>query len=399
MATKASVGHSVLVDSRAAGQAAAQAAAVELGGMAADLCLVFATANYDQEELLAGIRATIDPQPCGCTGEKIIASSIDQESSRMVAVMLAGSTSLRFEPLLVKDYGGDSASCGAELAQAVAGAPDALALLVMPDGLTGNCTEFLETLQESLALPLLVAGGTSADDFQFGHTYQYGQDGGRWSHTGALSACLIRGRGHMDVAVSHGCLPIGLERTITRASGGWVQEIDGRPAWDIFKEYLDGDPDDLNAEGIVHLCIGKRLEPKASDDYDPFVIRTPLRLDKETGALFFPSGGVPQGQRIQLTRRDPARVHESARACAESIHRRNPGREPALVIQFDCAGRGELLFGADASRHTVTPLREVLGTHLPWIGLRTYGEIAPILGRSFYHNYSVALCALYDGES
>jgi len=42
------------------------------------------------------------------------------------------------------------------------------------------------------------------------------------------------------------------------------------------------------------------------------------------------------------------------------------------------------------------PLQEVLGTGVPWVGVHTYGEIAPIGDRPFYHNYTVALCAVYD---
>ncbi len=37
-----------------------------------------------------------------------------------------------------------------------------------------------------------------------------------------------------------------------------------------------------------------------------------------------------------------------------------------------------------------------LGRETPWIGFHTFGEIAPIAGETFYHNFTVALCALYE---
>ena len=192
-------------------------------------------------------------------------------------------------------------------------------------------------------------------------------------------------------------MPIGLERTVTRAEGGWVREIDGRPAWDVFKEYLEGDPPDLQAEGVIHLCIGKPLDAEATRDYDaPHVIHTPLHLDKETGALFFPGGGLSSGERIRLTRRDAARIRESALGCARKLVR--PDQRPAAVFQFDCAGRGRALFGSYAADEIVRPLQAELGTDVPWIGFHTFGEIAPIGGRSYYHNYTVVLCALYDAS-
>jgi small ligand-binding sensory domain FIST len=190
-------------------------------------------------------------------------------------------------------------------------------------------------------------------------------------------------------------MPIGLERTVTRAEGGWVREIDGRPAWDVFKEYLEGDPPDLQAEGVIHLCIGKPLDAEATRDYDaPHVIHTPLHLDKATGALFFPGGGLSTGERIRLTRRDAARIRESALGCARKLVRQD--RRPLVVFQFDCAGRGRALFGSCAADEIVRPLQAALGTEVPWIGFHTYGEIAPIGDRSYYHNYTVVLCALYD---
>ena len=61
----------------------------------------------------------------------------------------------------------------------------------------------------------------------------------------------------------------------------------------------------------VGVGIGERLTHQ-SDDYDPFVIRTPLQLDKPTGALFFPGGGLTEGRAIQFTRRDPDKIRASA---------------------------------------------------------------------------------------
>ena len=312
----------------------------------------------------------------------------------MVAVR---ADSIQFDTFLLRDYTADPPARGAELAEKIAdrGGDDAIGLLVFPDGLTGNCTDFLRSLNERMRAPVMVAGGTSADAMVFERTYQYAEGA---VATDSISALLIRGRGSMEVAVSHGCSPIGQERVMTRADGGWVHEIDGQPAWSVFKEYIDGDPEDLNIESIVHLCIGQPLDAESAEEYAPYVIRTPLSLDKETGALFFPGGGLRSDQPIQLTRRDPARIKDSARACARRILDRQPGRDPALVLQFDCAGRGQVLFGASAAEEIIQPLQETLGNEIPWLGFHTYGEIAPIDDQSYYHNYTVVLCGVYDAD-
>ena len=189
-----------------------------------------------------------------------------------------------------------------------------------------------------------------------------------------------------------------MERIITDAGDGWVRSIDGKPTWEAFKEYLDGDPEDLNVDGMSHLCIAEAVHLEKEDRGDVAVIRNPFRLDKETGAIFFPGGDLEAGQSIRFTLRDQEWIRRSARECAAGVLASGNGRTPALVLQFDCAGRGRLLFGRSTAREIVQPLQEILGEKTPWIGFHSFGEIAPLGDKTFYHNYTVALCALYESE-
>jgi len=397
MSIRAAVGQSQLSTSFDAGRQAAASALDGLNGASPGLAIVFGTSEYDQEDLINGVREIVgDIALSGCSGEGIIVRNQSLECDYAVGVMLLSSTTLMFETFLLEEYGKDPGACGGELARLIGAKDDVIGLLIFPDGLVGNCTRFLAELESNLDVPVLVSGGTSADGMAFEKTFQYGDDG-VISH--GLAAVLIRGEGRLELAVSHGCSPIGLERTVTREQDGWVHEIDDQRAWSVFKEYLDGDPEDLNADGIVHLCIGKPIDPVDGQGYGSYVIHTPLALDKDSGALFFPSGGLSTGDKIRMTRRDPQRIKASARACADRILDQGSGQSPALVLQFDCAGRGSVLFGACAAEEIVQPLQEALGNTTPWLGFHTYGEIAPVSGRLLYHNYTVALCALYEGTS
>ena len=397
MSMTAHVGTSQHIDSTAAGREAARAALAGLHGATPAVALVFASADHDHAALLAAIQADLPGVPLvGCSGEGVIADDESNEALAAAAVMAIASTRVRFETFLFDDYARDPEGAARALAAQVnAAGLDARCLCVMPDGLRGNCTQLLHTLHELVEVPMPIVGGAAADAMTFDATYQYGA--GRVV-SGGLAALLISGPVDVEVAVSHGCSPVGLERSVTRAADGWIQEIDGQPAWDLFREYLGDGADDLNAEGIVHLCIGERLVHGAAE-YDPLVIRTPLQLDKATGALFFPGGGLTEGRAIQLTRRDPEKIRASARDTAARVQGTHPGRVPDAVLQFDCAGRGRILWGGCASGEIVAPLRRRLGAAAPWIGFHTYGEIAPIAGQPYYHNYTVALCALYEHDA
>ena len=396
MATQAGVGFSRLPDSGDAARQALSTAVDALDGADPALALIFATAAYDQNRIHATIAEQLPNVPIsGCTGEGVIAFSDSHEGELAIGVMLIASDQMQFESIVLEGYDIDSPGCGDRIAKWLSAWDDVFGLLIFPDGLVGNCSQFLSHLQQQLPDHVRVSGGTSADAMTFDRTYQYGTD--RVVSSG-IAAVAVRGRGRFEVAISHGCAPIGLERTVTRAENGWVFEIDDQRAWSVFKEYLDGDPEDLNGEGIVHLCIGEKLPPLEGEAYAPYLIHTPLSLNKETGALFFPSGGLQTGDKIQLTRRDPDRIRASARACADRLAEA-ASKQPSVVLQFDCAGRGQVLFGGCAAEQIVRPLQEALGETTPWLGFHTYGEIGPIGEQLYYHNYTVSLCALYDEES
>lgn len=396
MATAAGVGRSIAANANNAGREAAERACASLDGAEPDLCLVFGTSGYDLGGLLAGIRGvTGGARISGCSGEGIIAGPDSDERDRAVGVLAVRSDTLRFDPLLVEGYSDDPAACGREIARrvnAVAGA-DALGLLVFPDGLHGDCTRLLRSIEAGLVRPIPIVGGAAGDAMAFERTWQFLDE--RAGHD-AVAALLISGGGRLAIEVSHGCQTVGLPREVTAADGGWLREIDGRPAWSVFREFLDGNPEDLDAEGIAHLSLAEELARGDEAAYGDIIIRTPLHLDKPSGALFFPGGGIAAGTMVHIARRDPVRIRERAEACAGRLLADGRGGRPAFVLQFDCAGRGQLLFGPHAAAEIVRPLQRVIGPSVPWIGFHTYGEIAPIMGRSYYHNYTVALCGVFE---
>jgi len=169
-------------------------------------------------------------------------------------------------------------------------------------------------------------------------------------------------------------------------------EIDGRPAWEVMREYLGPEAQDLNAEGMSHLSLGQPLVPERAADNDAFVVRIPTTLEQSTGALFFPGGGLVEGERVRIMRRDADRIHRSAEQCARELAE---ARTPAFVLQFDCAGRGRVMFGNCVAEEVVQPLQRALSGATAWVGLHTFGEIASVGARLHYHNYTVALCTVY----
>jgi hypothetical protein len=395
MSTSVGIGHSQNRDSRLAGQEAGTAALVSLEGRRPSLVLMFATAGHDQAALLASVRAVTGEAPLsGCSAEGVITQAGSDEGSHAVAVMALASDELRFRTLAARGLSSDSRRCGRELAACIESSANSQLLLLFPDGLTVQSSELFAGLASALPRPIPVVGGGSGEMMHFERTYQY-RDGELLSD--GVAGVLIEGDFDAEIEVSHGCEVVGSERTVTRSEGGSVFEIDGRSAWSVVKEYLDDDAEDLDALAVSYACVAERLSPEAHGEYGPYVIRVPLRLDKSTGALFFP-GELKSGAKVYMARRDPERIRKSAVRSAERLAARRAGQAPLAMLHFDCTGRGRLLFGERTSVESIDPMQRAFGKEIPWLGFHTYGEIAPVLGRMQYHNYTVVLCAIYGRD-
>ena len=56
------------------------------------------------------------------------------------------------------------------------------------------------------------------------------------------------------------------------------------------------------------------------------------------------------------------------------------------------------MFGDRTTESIITPMQEVLGRNLPWIGFHTYGEIAPLHEKAVFHQFTVVLSAIYERQ-
>lgn len=388
----AAVGRSRNRDSVSAGHEAARDALAAIDGRAPSVLLAFATAGHDHEALLRGVREVAGAAPLvGCSVEGVITSQGSEEVTHAAVVAAIASDEVWFETFSVPGFVESPAESARALAREIRERGRTGTLLVLfPDGLGGDCRELLETLEASLGeqRPTIV-GGAAGDLLQFRQTFQYHGDR---VVSGGLSALLIGGAVDAEVVVTHGCELVGTPRTVTRAQGGWLEHIDGRPAWSFFKDYLADDTDTLEAMHVSHLLVAEKVGTSEAG-IDDFTVRVPVQLDPARGALYF-QAGIREGTRVQLAMRSPdkvcARAVESARALVE---RRGP--RPLLVLDLECAGRGAMLFGHETTSRLISPVQRELASDVPWLGVHTYGEIAPVAGRTWFHNYTAVLCALY----
>ena len=396
MAIQAGVGISHHRNPKVAGQEAVRQALAAAGVEKPDFVLTFATVGYDQAAVVKAVREATDSAPlCGCSGEGVIAGGEADESNFSVGVMAIRSDQLHFSHGLVTGLKENPTQAGRVIAEAIQPEvnSDTLALFLFPDGVTVNFDRLLAGLEGGLNLdrPLPLVGGTAGDNWAFKRAYQYCND--HVISDGVVWA-LLSGETQIAWAVTHGCVPVGVEHQVTRSQGNVIYEIDDRPVLELLKDYVTDEEIEDWAKIVMTFSFGLEV-PTHMQGYDEYLIRGMVGgKDDTTGSVTIPTE-IPEGTNIWLTRRDYEKLTKGVERAAKAI-KAQIGEEPArLVFQFDCAGRGKAILREQQKLQLLKMLRQEIGPDVPWLGFYTYGEIAPVGEHNHFHNYTVVLTAIY----
>ncbi|MFG2638907.1 FIST signal transduction protein [Streptomyces sp. NPDC048362] len=392
MATAAGVGTSHHRDPRVAGRQAAERALAEAGIDRPDFVFMGATAGYEQSAVVRAVREACGNAPLtGCSVEGTLGDGEPDESGFSVTVLTLRSQEVSFSHGLAQGLQKDSYAAGSGIGHMIGSRLSAARMLFLfPDGLTANNDRLLRGLEEALpgdwSLP--VVGGAAGDSHQYARTYQYCDDsvvsdGAAWA--------LLAGEVGVLWGVNHGCVPIGVEHTVTRAEGNTIYEIDGRPVVDVFQEYLTSEEMEDWLTAIVSLPFGFEA-PSGMDGYDRYLVRVVLSRDETKGSVTVPTEVEP-GTQVRIMRRDYDKVIAGVDGLAAQLSERLGGRTPGVIFQFECAGRGKAFLRKEPQHRLLQRLQVQLPV-APWFGLYTYGELGPVGGRNYFHNYTVVLAAL-----
>jgi len=405
MTIKVGVGKSNVKNAIEAGQIAARQAMREADVITCSFVYLFATTGYDQHLLLEGVRSVTGDAPLsGCSsggiitqegpdGEIMFPLSGTATGSEAVGVMVLYSDDVTFSNGIQQGVQENPSAVGKKIAEDInAGCPEGTHFLqLFPDGFLTNVHALFTSLEQSLTSPLPFIGGASGHNLtQSTRTYQYFN---AEVHSNAVAYVWVSGEVNYLMEVSHGCVPIGLEKKITRSEGNTVFSIEDQPTWHFFQEYLGKDVKDLTSESSPSVSIGIRLPEELVGDYDEYIIRAPYLLNEDNSVVF--ADTIPEGTHIQLVRRDEDRITQSTARLAQRLKERLQGKKPLAILQFDCAGRGKMFFGDQVKEKGIDVIQDVLGKDIPWLGFYCFGEIAPIRNHNYYHNHTVALCVLY----
>ena len=336
------------------------------------------------EELLAAYPTA---QVIGCsTSGEILGTEVHDESlavaiTRFDAAELAGATVQVRRPE-------DSLAAGRELAEQLT-EDDLRSILVLSDGLSVNGSELVRGLNSVLPSRIVVTGGLAGDGDRFERTWVLSRGG---TESGLVAAVGLYGD---SLRIGHGSKGgwdiFGPERVVTRSRDNVLFELDGRPALELYKEYL-GD----RAEGLPATALLFPLALRTHAKAEKVLVRTVLAVDEATQSMTF-AGNVPQGSMAQLMRANFERLIDGASEAAMHTQATSPssGNTDTLAIAISWVGR-RLILGQRTEEELEAAL-DALPDGTRQVGFYSYGEISPYTtGQCDLHNQTMTLTTIAE---
>ena len=333
-----------------------------------------------QGDVLQALRALYpDARQIGCSTSGEISGVEVTDDTVVATAMELEHTTIRLAHVRLATAS-ESAEAGAKLAHELAG--EGLShLFVLAEGLNINGTELVRGLRHSLPARVAVTGGLAGDAAKFEQTLVC-VDGEVLS--GAVVGVAFYGdRLRVGYGSMGGWDSFGPDRTITRASGNVLYELDGSPALDLYKTYLGPHAADLPSSGLLFpLSI--------AGEGDRRIVRTILGIDEAAGSLTF-AGDMPEGAQARLMKANVDRLIDGAHGAADASIEPLAGNTASVAILISCVGRKLVL--KQRVEEEVESVREVLGADTVLGGFYSYGEISPFSSsaRCELHNQTMTI--------
>lgn len=390
---KSVVHYSQETDSFQAGHAAIVSVVEQLSGEKPDLLILFSSIAHDLPRLMQGVGSLAGDIPiCGCTGAGIITDQGSDEATHSIALMGIRSNNIHITPFIYSNLSAGPEDAGDKIASLVqdvsAGSDENRLLLLFADGLSINADALYRGMRSRLGFHVDVVGGTAGNDYLQDTTYQFCNGA---IQSDAVCGVLLHGEFKYRIGVTHGSKPVGLFRTITKAEGNIIYEIDNTSALAILKQFIGTERVQDVGQTLNLFELGEEF---LGQGYSENILnRAIIGIDEEHGGIRL-AVEIPEGAKVRITRRDMGLVLRRTREMAEAMSKELEDWDNATFFYFNCCGRGTYLFG-DPEKD-VDVLRKVLAPNSNMIGFFTFGEFAPINNVNYFHNYTGVLVGLEE---
>lgn len=185
---------------------------------------------------------------------------------------------------------------------------------------------------------------------------------------------------HVNSFKVSGWQPIGRTFVVTKAKGCTIYELDGKPAYNVYKKYLRIENDEN--------LFANALEFPMMFERDGIRIVRAAAAGNEDGSLVM-SANVEEGTIVRLSYGEPDTIMDAVREAAKEISDFNA----ELLHIFYCTAR-KVFWGMDEPTTEIYPFRYVKGS----AGFFSHGEFLREKGSLNQHSVTLVLAAMREGE-
>lgn len=323
----------------------------------------------------------------GCSTAGEIHDTTAYVNTLTVSIVQFQKAKLRVETVPYNDYE-KSFDVGQQLFQKL-NAPDLQGLLVFGQGFM-NGDQFSRGLTQDNTRKVTIAGGLAGDP-AIKDTWVIGRDG--ISREIAIGLGFYGENIEFLVSTVAGVTPIGIERTVTRATKNTLYEVDGQSALSFYEEFLGEKVSTFEQLAVQYpVGISKDYKINASE-----LIRTPFGVNKEDRSITF-TGEIPIGSKIRLMIAATDNLIEGSEAAAKSIfeqHKDDKSKE-CLLIPISCLTR-KFVLGSFLEDELESIREQFQSERFTINGFYSFGEIATDQqGTCSLHNQSMNLVCVSE---
>lgn len=257
---------------------------------------------------------------------------------------------------------------------------------VVSEGSFVNGSQLAKGMNTATDKKLLITGALCGDAAKFEKTLSSYNENPK---EGEIVAIGFYGDSlEISFASNGGWTPFGPEREVTKSNSNILYELDGKPALDLYKQYLGEKSKELPAAALLYPLKVKSTDEKKS------IVRTILNINEEENSMIL-AGDIYEGSRVQLMMTNKDSIINAAEVGAEKALK-NRNKKPELAILVSCIGRKLVL--DQRVEEEIEEVIEVIGNDTTVCGFYSYGEIAPFNDENNcqLHNQTMAITLISE---
>jgi hypothetical protein len=350
-------------------------------GTEAGLVLAFVSGELDYEASARALADAAGGAPtAGMTGKGLITAEGPLDHG---CVALAFDKQLRASVSASPGASSDLRAAGSSCTQAALEGlgEEADLVLLFIDSTRGDIADMVAGAYRAAGPAIPLAGGAAG-----GPEKRHFHDGEASSDS--IVAVALASDRSFGIGNTQTCKTRGTPSIVTRSEGQRIDEIDGRPAEEVYLEQLGFagvafDDEEFEVMSITHPLA----QPELHGD---FRLRHVLSRTGEGGITV--STHVPASAVIEFTELDFDELVASGAGSVRDAMGALQGPPPQAALIFDCAGRRRAL--REGLAQEVEAIAESLGSPTPALaGLYTHGEVARVRGAKGDRNHAVVTVA------